>query len=372
MIKRMMGILDQDDTYLHRLLSFARTSEIGGQFILKSFSSWSSVINSQDALDVLLADPQLLPDSESEWSQSFKIVYLLDQDQSGNGELEEMFLYRYQPLNQLFDRLSALVLAPNHIQPLVKSNQVRSKLISVFSAVGGCGKTTLALNLARMLSFQGRKVFYLNMESFSSVQLFAGHPDERPFEKLLYYVKSGATPLHAKLAWLKKIDPISKLEYIEPCRNALDMEEMSVEDTLSLLKAIDELHFDYIIIDCASSFHQRICTSLTASHVILWIIQDDFQVLDKTAAAVAEFHQNEAGKVQEAAPQIHYVLNKFTGHLVNDLQAKGFSPSCRLPYIPNWKSVSSVQSLLAESSYTDELTKWFMPLFERDGGKAFA
>lgn len=369
MIKRTVGILDQDETYLHRLMNFARTSHIGEQFILKAFSHWSSVVSSEETLDILLADPHLINISEE--TESFKVVYLLDQERNET-ESEDLYLYRYQPLNQLFDRLAALVKEPdNHKRRALGSNHGQAQVITVFSAVGGVGKTCLAINLARTLSLKGSKVFYLNMETFSSSRLFSDASSQRPFEKMLYYVKSGSGALHAKLAWLKAIDPITKMEYIEPCSNDVDMEEMTDEDTIRLLESIDHLNYDYIIIDCSSCFHQRIRTILAWSHHILWLIQDDFQVLDKTKAARARFQQEVIAGNHDADPQIHYILNKYTGHEINSVKQYGFSVAGYLPYIPNWKSVNHVQALTAESTYINEMMKWFLPLAERTGGKAF-
>ncbi|WP_010273540.1 AAA family ATPase [Paenibacillus senegalensis] len=366
MIKRTVGILDQNEAYLHRLMSFARTSQAGQQFILKAFSHWPSVMACDEAIDILLADPRLLQDIEG--SAACKVVYLIDQERKET-EHEDLYLYRYQPLNQLFDRLAALVMDLDSPKRVYGTNPGQAQVIAIFSAGGGSGKTTLAINLARSLSQKGNKVFYLNMETFSCGQLFSAS-GQRPFEKMLYYVKSKADSLPTKLAWLKMIEPATKLEYIEPCGNPLEMEEMTDEDTLFLLEGITHLNYDYIIIDCSSCFHQRIMTSLAWSHHILWLIHDDFQLLDKTKAALLRFQQAALAGSEGARPKIHFILNKYTGHVLNPIKEYGFTPAAYLPYIPNWKSVNHVQALAAESSYNDELMKWFLPLVERTGGEA--
>lgn len=246
--KWTLGLLDKDESYMDRLLSFVRTSEYKDRFLLRTFTRFESVIDEEEQLDILLAHPELLDGTKL--NKPFRTILLLDEEKEED-DPSQPSIYRFQPLNQLCSKLTALALdAVNRTQ--LPGTDTETRVISIYSTVGGSGKTTLAVNLARELSLQQYKVFYLCMESFSSAPMFSQGSGNRAFERLLYYVKSGAPQLDAKLEWLKSIDSESKAEYIEPCGSVAEMEEMTGDDAGTLISALKNKNYDYVIIDCDS------------------------------------------------------------------------------------------------------------------------
>ncbi|QGS68934.1 AAA family ATPase [Oceanobacillus sp. 143] len=61
---------------------------------------------------------------------------------------------------------------------LARSKQ--TKVLSVYSPVGGAGKTTIAVNLSKQLALNNAKVFYLNLELINTTSLYFSSSEDNP------------------------------------------------------------------------------------------------------------------------------------------------------------------------------------------------
>ncbi|GAA0363695.1 AAA family ATPase [Bacillus horti] len=66
--------------------------------------------------------------------------------------------------------------------------RLQTRVISIFSPVGGVGKTTLALNLCVLLSNQDYRTLYLNLEELCSMYPLFQREDADPFSRLIYSI----------------------------------------------------------------------------------------------------------------------------------------------------------------------------------------
>lgn len=357
MEKRRIAILDNDLAYTNMLLNYVRTSEYRTKMIVKIFTE-PGMLEEPDSFDLILAGSDLLPE---QIPSAIPVAGLVDEPvPADNAELK---IYRFQPLNQLFSQLTAIMMERPNPWRLTGGEEAEPSLISVYSAVGGGGKTALAVHLAATLAFQGSKVFYLSLETVRSIPYFPRQPEKRSFERMLYYLQAESPYIQSKLEQYKSIDPVSKVEYLDPCERMEEMEGMTEQDTQRLLWLLKQSDYDYVIIDGDSAMHTRAMASLMASDRILWLIEDELNHLTKTKQVYERFRL-EAGKsvTEGKLPEVSFILNKYTGSLVNDIGGFGFPLFGHLPYVPDWSSLHSASQLFADNSYRVQLMRWLTKL----------
>jgi cellulose biosynthesis protein BcsQ len=348
--------LDEDIMYAENMMAFIRSTEFADKLQVKLFTKLEYVeklLESDKEPYVLLISESFLPYWKG--SQTSVLVLHLSNSLSMSAETKEeaiQSVYRFQPLHQLLTRVLAYYGETNQasMAPSKKGTQV----ISLYSSVGNSGKTATSLHLAKQLAFRGKRVFYLNLESLSSVSQFLPGGDQQYFSQILYYLRSSPALLGPKLELLKSYDPSSGLDFLTPCNHIREAQEMSGEDIRLLVEALVGFKsYDYVILDLESSLHFRIMKALEISDHVLWLLMDDLNCLHKTVAL---------RKAIASRTGVHYILNKFTGSLYNDFESIGVTIKGYLPYIPEWKTVHAPEQIWSASVFSDQVYELFSNL----------
>jgi pilus assembly protein CpaE len=160
------------------------------------------------------------------------------------------------------------------------------QVITVFSAKGGCGKTTIATNLAVSLAEGGkRRVCLIDLDlAFGDVAIMmqlspektiadaigvADRLDETGFRMLLTPYRPGLDVLLAPVqpAMAEKVDRDLVTEIIQQARDA----------------------FDYIVVDTACSFNEQILAALDASHHYLLVATPELPSLKNLRVTLDTF-----------------------------------------------------------------------------------
>ncbi|WP_088314936.1 AAA family ATPase [Kineosporia sp. R_H_3] len=151
----------------------------------------------------------------------------------------------------------------------------RGKIVTVFSAKGGCGKTTLATNLAATLADRGRRqVCLVDLDlAFGDVaialQLFPAHTiaDAVPLADVDFTaVQALLTPHSPGLTTL--VAPV------EP-GSAESIPASLVAHILELLRQ----HFDYVVVDTPPAFDDQVLAAFDLSDVVALIATLDIPAL---------------------------------------------------------------------------------------------
>lgn len=157
-----------------------------------------------------------------------------------------------------------------------ESRGPRGRVITVFSAKGGCGKTTLATNLAAALADRGRReVCLIDLDlAFGDVaialQLFPAHTiaDAVPISDDLDFtaVQALLTPHSPGLTTL--VAPV------EP-GSAESIPAALVSHIIELLRE----HFDYVVVDTPPAFDDQVLAAFDLSDVVALIATLDIPAL---------------------------------------------------------------------------------------------
>jgi pilus assembly protein CpaE len=152
----------------------------------------------------------------------------------------------------------------------------RGRVVTVFSAKGGCGKTTLATNLAAALADRGRRqVCIVDLDlAFGDVaiamQLFPAHTiaDAVPLNGLIDSAAVAAMLTHHSAGLSAIVAPT------EPSA-AETIQATLISHLLDVLRN----EFDYIVVDTPPTFDDHVLAALDVSDLIALIVTPDVPAL---------------------------------------------------------------------------------------------
>lgn len=358
-------IADKDTNYLDLFMDYIRSSDYGRKFNIKSFTRGDALekhLHSSDIFDMILVTPEFV-DISKKAGLGIPIIVLQDSAVSDSGNLAEVF--KYQALNQLLSQVLSIYLQENETGRKTISGTHNSRVISVFSAAGGTGKTTVALNLATRLVEEGQEVFYLNLEYLSSSPVLLAPTASNDFSRLLYYLKAKPTQAQASFESFRKREPALGFGYFDTVQMPREMLDMSREDASALVELIcSRGSYDLVVVDLEASSHDRIRGALEKSDLIYWLVLDDIQVLHKTRALFTDYQSQLDTAYNRLIRRVRLILNKRLQTIYNPPEHFGLNLSGYLPYVPEWKNVTSPGQLLASSTFKMAVSNLHRSLME--------
>ena len=157
-----------------------------------------------------------------------------------------------------------------------------SKVITVFGAKGGLGKTTIATNLAIKLAELGRKVAIVDLDlQFGDVHIFM---DADPKETISDLMQEMYQP---------NIDTVRSYMCIHPsgvhilcAPKSPEYADLVSPDSIQSLLGLLRSYYDYVIIDTTSSFTEVILSAIEASSMVLFVTGLDVSILKNSKVAM--------------------------------------------------------------------------------------
>lgn len=211
-------------------------------------------LNTRGSADILLISPSILSNSLD--ITNTKSLILLTEEANDNIENS---IYKFQRA----DKIAKLLLEAydrdsNNSVQILKSN-TRCKLISVYSPSGAAGKSTIAFNLARQYSMQGKKVLLISLEVYTALPIFNQNESIRGLLYLLYLIKSKLPNLSLKLNSIVSSDYNTGIHFIEREKNVLEYKDLNIDDIEILADFLrQQSDFDAVILDLDSSINNVI------------------------------------------------------------------------------------------------------------------
>ncbi|MFD2630926.1 AAA family ATPase [Oceanobacillus kapialis] len=355
MKKLRIVVLDDNTDYLESLSAFMRTSTETDQFIVTSFTKAANLrtyIQEGQQIDILLISTSLAT-ADLPVKPETTVITLEDDEVKGKNEWNA--IYRYQRLNQLVSSILAIYYEHNEVAGKLLSRSKQTKVIASYSASGGVGKTTIAVNLCKQLALTDAKVFYLNLELFNSTRLYFTSAEDQPSLQIFYYVKAESEQLRSKMEALKKYDAYSMVDYFDIEISADEMLEMNEKDVSTLVNGIVETGaYDYVVVDLDSSLHERNIAVLKEADHVIWTIVNDVQSQLKLKSFFAE-EEKLVGKENIVKDKTLVLFNKHLGTSMPQIDSVEMSIDGYLPYIASWSTMQSSTEVLGNEQFTREL-----------------
>ena len=354
----------QDKEYVELLLQYVQGSEYAEKVQITAFTRMDAFVQAMEQVgspDLVVGDSAMLQAWLHESETSLPWAVLLEGSEALPAE-NSLAFPKYQPLpvlldsciRQVRDRRSGGISA-------VPRPGAGTALIGVASALGGCGKTAVAVNLARQLGVMGRSVFYLNLETVNTGALFpAGRVNRcESFSRLLYDLKAAAEN-GEKLKpdpYITRHDAL-KCDTFEAGGSVQEMMEMTCEDTAALIRMVAESgRYDVVIVDGDGSSGPRFKALVEQCQLLLWLLLDDLIGMHKTRLWFQDLEQRQPDMFRELEGKCRFIVNRYTGTLANPLPRKEMFLYGALPFIPSWKQVQQEELLLCSPIFQREILK---------------
>lgn len=198
------------------------------------------------------------------------VFILSEKEESGMTEdLSVQRILKYSGVKKIFNDIAHY----SDIEMcLGEDDNIGTKVILVYSPIGGSGKTTIALGLSSYLSVNHKKVLYVDAESVQNFQYFFKDPETIPNE-----ICREMRPKNERIYVNMKEEIRHRgFDYLPPFSAALS--SLSVQSTAFVnfvKKAKESREYDYIVVDTDSVFDDLKAEFMEISDKVFLIAKQD-------------------------------------------------------------------------------------------------
>lgn len=349
----MVVIAVGEKEYAAKLAEFVREQEPGWDVAAFTYAAAlrMELLEGNRSIDLLIGEPWIMREAGASCERARKTLALVEHSGAGgsDGWTE---VNKYQPLPMLLTAMRGAVAG----QPGETADGCR--IVTVFSASGGTGKTTLALNLLRQAGERGLRTFYLNLEALNATSILFGQGEPDSLSRLLYGLQVHPEQWEALFCRLCRHQPYLRTDYIDAPEHPGERLAMTSDILSELIGRIRSSgRYDLIVVDPdqgADDWHRGL---LLLSDRVVWLAIDDMQGLKK-ADKLLRYWREQPGS-ETLADKLMFVMNKAQGQRpINRWSLPGDEPAMSLPYVPQWKTVDQPGRLLGAPAFcgaVDEL-----------------
>lgn len=251
-MKIKIAVADTDLEYVSRFMN-ALSSETN--LSLSMFTDKNSFTASmlQGKYDIVIADPSMLNDQPNLKNVKLTVV-LFDDEYQGDITVYSRYktVRKYQRASNLYKEVLGYY-AEIAATSMSYSMNGKCSVICVYSPVGGCGKTTVAVSIADLLANRGLNALYFGFEPISSYGAVFDQKTGKGIGELIGSLDSNINFDIKIESLLRRTD--RGVLYFEDFENILDIYEVTVDDMEKLISVISASGLcDYLIIDMGTEY----------------------------------------------------------------------------------------------------------------------
>lgn len=285
-MEKIMAVLDVDPEYARQ---FAETvNERGGlPFTVIPFSRPEFLLEyaKTHEIEILLLGAEV--DESSLKDLSARSVVRLSEGRlqvrktEGQKDGEPDFsVYKYQSVNGIIREVMANYCREPEKEALVMLGK-RAQVLGVYSPLGRCMKTSLALSLGQQLAREGRTLF-ISFDEFSGLSRLLADTGMQDLSDALYFFRQGEFDV---MRLRSMVYTLNHMDYVQPVQYPEDLEQVGGEDAALLLeKLAAECGYDHVVVDVSRNF-RNLSPILEECDVIYMPVREDAA----SAARLEEF-----------------------------------------------------------------------------------
>ncbi|WP_199614573.1 P-loop NTPase family protein [Paenibacillus alkalitolerans] len=331
MARQVIALCDPDLDYAVKVAAIANRIEGRGNIEVVAFGDPSAL-----AIYQSVERPHLFA-INAIWKKEVKeaigdacVIWLTDDRPAGNGN--EPLVYKYQPVTQLIKAMlgEAGLQPSDDCKGAERYGRKTAAVISVWSAGGGAGKSTVAALLSEAWNKSvGGGVFCLGLEAGLTAGMWLTEEGRHDASDWLYEMKTGNR--------LRTTAETGFWSNVESFRNDCSMREialLSKSDAGGLIRrAANMPGCKTVIIDCETGWSERSECAWEESDVIVCLTGEDAASRAKIERWMAEWPGwQEGGAFRRKTV---FVSNK---SLLSSTNGAG-SGWISLPYVSEWKQI---------------------------------
>ncbi|HEY8421079.1 MAG TPA: AAA family ATPase [Thermoclostridium sp.] len=222
----------------------------------------------QEQPDILLIDPNMISDHIS--FKDITVTILLDDGTLPFGFENYHHINKYKQARDISTFIMSTYTKVSK-KTITSADKGKVTVISVYSPIGGVGKTSVAVGLAKAFAESGDRVLYINLEDTPSTNFyFNGDNQNSNFSDVLYELIKSRPNLSAVLTGAQNISS-DGVSFIFPQENSTELYELNKSQWLNFIGQLHDIElFNRVIIDMSSSLDLKNLSVLSASdHIVL-------------------------------------------------------------------------------------------------------
>ncbi len=331
-----IAIIDNSRIYAESLAGYI-TSNYSFTFSVNSFSSIDTFISEYEMkperFHMILISP-LLYSQEKLKSFSGTIILLEDDASYTKKRIPSVFKYRH--CDSIVGDILDIFNSKEGMSETLHGNIRDTRVVGVYSPIGGAGKTLISTGLSIQCARRGLKAFYLNLESASSLHACFDKREGHTLSKVLFSLKCHGTESEKTVKGAQEVSDIYGIHYYTPPESPLELDELSINGYGALVHSLKFTGlYDTVVIDMESSLNKRNLAILQKCDVIIMPVTRSAIAAEKLRILFREIERMDRMKDTDVELRIVAVENKYVegreGYGIEDvLPAK--SIRARLPY----------------------------------------
>ncbi|MBQ7774491.1 MAG: AAA family ATPase [Lachnospiraceae bacterium] len=247
-----IAIADINRNYLERLV------EVLQEYEDLSVSIFTNAERLEEALqakhyDIVLFDPDICDKKMSFYNTKMSVCLYSDEARNAQLYPECNKVLKYQRISRIYkDIVKAYADKVGNWADFDKSQNTR--LVAVYSPIGGSGKTTIALAIASKLTALGKTVLFLSMEQLDSTACVNAHTEEEDGITMLLQAVVENSNFELKLKGSTK-KGFNGIYYVEGFERIVDYNTVDKEEMYSVVDKIRKSgSYDVVIVDMGSCY----------------------------------------------------------------------------------------------------------------------
>ncbi len=302
-------ILDDDDEY-SSILCNSLTHSYPDTFLVTycsntcSFEEWIKKIEP----DIVLTGEGLYSEISPHYQKN---IIILTSGISKSCVTSLPTIFKYSDVKKIAGEIINIYTRDGNI--IVNTKEKASKVVSVHSASGAVGKTSVAVGVCTICSMSGLSVFYLNLEQFQSTEFLFTKNNDNSISDLIYYVKEKDKNLISRLFTMRSQDSATNIFYFNQANNSFELNELVPQDIEFLLTNLKASGlYDLIVVDMDSRLDSNTIKVFESSDEILFIITDEEICLHKSKQFIESIqkYDNSSYPNSYLSHKVKYVANK--------------------------------------------------------------
>lgn len=231
---------------------------------------FNSFFSTPRTADILVVGEELYDESLLRHDIKHRVRVLTRNTDSVETTSELIKIYKYSTAKEIYAEIMRGIIVSN------SSEKQKSKLVLVYSPIGGSGKTTVALGIASALALvQMARVLYINAESMNTFGVFLDDPASLPSEAY-EQMRTDNSDIYGSLKQIFARDGGSGFTYLPPAANSLS----SAGGNLSALYKLGSAarasgDFDYVIVDVDSAYTNAKGVLMSDADKVLLVYMQD-------------------------------------------------------------------------------------------------